>query len=177
MEGSRWRRGGGGRASPASGPPAEVGQQRGASVRGARPRPVLAGAPALRWGLGVPTSTPPSRTSPAAAAAHARGLAQGGGRRRARGSEPVRPAEPAWSCGRCRARELGLPLLRLRAERGDPATPRLPGAWGDERRPRGCAPGRRAPPLGGAPGAPEPALRPPPPAPGLRNLWARMGRL
>lgn len=96
----------------------------------AAPRTVpLPGAPALRCGLRVPASTPPSRASPAVAPAHARGLARSRERRRLRapGSEPVRPAEPAWSCGCC-MREVCPAAPRLRAELCEPALPSRLGA-------------------------------------------------
>lgn len=98
---------------------------------GARRAPLLRpsrapgpGAPRLR----VPVPTPPSRASPAAAPAHARGLAQGGERRRPRASspEPVRRGEPAWSCWRLRHEDGPGPPLPG-AELCEPAPPSRPG--------------------------------------------------
>lgn len=159
----------GGRAGSGSQDPART-----PGTRRARPCPPPAGAAALRAGLRVPAPTPPSRASPAAAPAHARGPVKGGERRwpRAPGRGPVRPAEPAWSCGRCRRDRPRSPAAPGRAARA--GRPRAERGRGDERRPRGGAPHRRAAPSRSR-GASALALRPPPP--GLRNLWAVMGRL
>lgn len=125
--------------------------------RGA-PLPLPSRAPLLSaQGLRVLVPTPPSRASPAAAPAHARGLAQGGEGRRPRASdlEPVRPdpGSRPGVVGAAGARTAPLPrspgpscaCRPRRADRGR----------GDERRHRGGSPGRALPPFG-APAPPPP---------------------
>lgn len=119
------------------------------------PAPPLAGAPPRAAGLRVLAPTPPSRASPAAAPAHARGLAQGGERRqpRAPGPEPVRSGEPGCSC--------------RRGGRQDGPAPRLP-------RPS-CA-SRAAEPAGSGEMSGGPAAAPQVDAPPPRGARAPPGR-
>lgn len=117
------------------------------------PRPSRAPQPCAA-GLRVLVPTPPSRSSPAAAPAHARGLAQGGERRRppAPGPEPVRPGEPAWSCGRGRRQDGPAPRAApARAVRVGPAEP---AAGGEMSGGSAAAPQVDAPPPRGAPAPP-----------------------
>lgn len=161
----------------ARGSPPGTGARGGAGGCGARPCPAPLRAPQpCAAGLRGLVRTPPSRSLPAAAPAHARGLAQGGERRRppAASPEPVRPGKPAWSCGRGRRQDGPAPRpapgLAARVSPAEPAGRER----GDERRPRGSAPGRCAAPSR-SPGASRPACDPL--RLGLRNLWAVWGHL
>lgn len=112
----------------------------------AAPRTVpLPGAPALRCGLRVPASTPPSRGA---------GRGGGCGRPAPNLSDPrSRPGAAGAACERCAPLPRGSgPSCASRPYRA---------GWGrDERRPRGSAPGRRAAPSRSL-GVSKPALRPP----------------
>lgn len=140
----------------------------------ARPCPAPRGRPAARCGPACPRADP-------SLARLARGRSGARARPRAgRGEAAARGARPRT----CQIRGAGLQLPARRAP-GRPSSPSAPAELcepgrragrqrGDERRPRGSAPGRRAAPSR-SPGASGPALRPR--RPGLRNLWAVLGRL
>lgn len=126
------------RGAPAAG-------RRGAGGRRTAPAPPLAGAPAPRRGLRVPTSTPPSRPRPRslrrtrAASLRAAG---GGGRGRGRGRGAPNLSDPQSRPGAAGAAgERSAPLSRGFGPSCATRTHRACRGRGDERRPRGGAPG------------------------------------
>lgn len=149
-------------ASPASVPRADKDQQLPAGVRGVRPCPALAGAqPCARACVSPRRPLPRAlrlrllRRTRAASLRAARG--GGHGRRAPNLSDPRSRPGAAGAAG-----ERSAPLSRGSGPSCASRPYQAGRGRGDERRPRGSAPGRRAAPSR-SPGALEPALCPLPP--------------